>query len=179
MLSVFGYGVFFVLFFGMLHAKARRWRMLAAVYGGDGGPVREKRTMQSAVLLGIGGYNSLKGILTIGVHDRGVSLRVLPPFSLFHDALFIPYGDIRGWRTSWYLDVQSIELEFTGVPAIKMVVPADQAEFIGSFAGRKMTLSAAEPPQGKAGQGWRAFALVHAGLSLVMIAWLSVMWLTH
>lgn len=179
MFSVFGYSVFFVLFFGMLHANARRWRMLAAIYGGDGGPLRDKRSLQSAVLLGIGGYNSLKGILTIGVHDEGVSLRVLPPFSLFHDPLFIPYRDIRGWRTSWYLDTQSIELEFAGVQAIKMVVPADQAEFIGSFAGRRMPLSAAEPPQGKAGQGWRALTLVHAGISLVMIAWLSVIWLTQ
>mgnify|MGYP000256381401 CR=1 FL=1 len=179
MLSVIGYSVFFVLFFGTLHAQARRWRMLAASYGGVAGPPRDKRSMQSAVLLGIGGYNSLKGILTIGVHDEGVSLRVLPPFSLFHDPLFIPYGDIRGWRTTWYLDAPSVELEFDGVPGIKMVVPADQAEFIGSSAGRKMALSAAEPPQGKAGQGARAFALVHAWLSLVMLASLLFVWLTQ
>lgn len=178
MLSVFGFGVFIALFGGMLRANAWRWRQLAAIYGGDGGPVRDKRSMQSGVLLGLGGFNSLHGILNIAVHDKGVSFRVMAPFSLFHDPLFIPYRDIRGWQTSWYLDAPSVEFEFEGVPAIKMVMSAEQAEWIASFAGQRLTLHTVEPPGGKSGQGWRALNLVHAGVSLVMLVWLSTVLLT-
>lgn len=179
MLSVIGYGVFIALFGGMLRIQARRWRYLAASYAGDAGPSRETRTMQNVVLMGLGGYNSLTGIVTIGVHDTGVSFRVMLPFSLFHDPLFIPHRDIRGWRTSWYLDAESVELDFHGAPEVKMIVSAEQAEWLRAVAGHGIKLHAVEPPDGKAGQGWRAFALVHAGISLVMIAWLSVVWLSQ
>lgn len=173
MLSLFGMSVFLALFFGMLRATARRWRYLAQSYAKVPGPPLEKRHMQSAVLLGLSGFNSLKGILTVGVHQTGVSLRVLPPFSLFHDPLFIPYGDISGWRTSWYLDARSTELQFRKAHDVKMVVPAELAEWIGGFAGEKMKLRETSPPGGRAGRGWHAFTLAHAGMSLVMLGVLA------
>jgi hypothetical protein len=126
--------------------------------------------MQSVVLIGLGAFNSLKGIVTIAVHETGVSLRVMKLFSLFHDPLFIPYKDIRGWETTWYLDGRSTELQFNGVPDIKMVVPFEQAEWIRSYSGQKMMLRNVPPPNGKAGQGWRAFILVHMGYTLAMLA---------
>ncbi len=169
MLAVFGYSVFFVLFFGMLWRQAFRWRNLAQYYAGDGGRLLEHRNLQSAVLLGQGGFNSLKGILKIGVNEKGVSLRVMKPFSLFHAPLFIPFADIRGWKTSWYLDAPSTELEFRRAPEIKIVVPSEQAEWIQSRAGQTMMLRDVPPPRGKAGQGWRAFLIAYAGYSLVML----------
>lgn len=178
MLSVFGMSVFVAIFGGMLWSNARRWRYLAKSYAATSPALIEKRSLQSVVLLGLGGYNSLKGIVTIGVHDDGVSLRVLAPFALFHVPLFIPYNDIRGWGTSWYVDARSSELTFRKAPDVQLVMPAEQAEWIGRFAGHKMLLRETPPPQGKAGQGWRAFALVHAGLGLGMVAWLSVQMLT-
>ncbi len=168
MLTLFGYSVFAFLFFGMLFRHACRWRRLADAYAGVGGRAIEKRTMQSAVLLGLGAYSSLKGLLTISVHETGVSLRVIPPFSLFHTPLLIPYKDIRGWETSWYLDAPSTELEFLCAPGVKMVMPADQAEWIRRFSGQKMVLRDIPPPNGKAGQGWRAFILTYAGIMIVM-----------
>ncbi len=126
--------------------------------------------MQDAVLLGLGGYKSLKGIITIGLHSNGISFRVMPPFALFHPPLFIPYDDIRGWRTTWYLDAHSIELEFLDAPAVKMIVPAAQAEWMQTHSGRRMVLHDTEPPAGKAGRGWYAFVLVSASFSLLMLA---------
>ncbi len=174
MLALFGYSVFAVLFFGALWRFACRWRYLADYYAADPGPPRTKRGLQSAVLLGLGGYNILKGILKVGVHDTGISLRILPPFNLFHKPLFIPYQEIEGWKTTWYLDARSTELAFRRAPEVKMVVPADLAQWIAGFSGRKLTLHDGPPPHGKAGRGWYAFALVTAAISLMMLA--GVIW---
>ena len=173
-LTVFGFGVFAFLFFGMLWRTAVRWRYLAGSYAGEHGRAIETRRMQNGVLLGLSGYNVVKGILNIGVHANGISFRILPPFSLFHRPLFIPYDDIRGWRTTWYLDSPSVALEFRNAPDVKMVVPADQAEWMRKFAGQKMVLHDTTPPNGKAGRGWYAFALASAGISLLMLVTLAV-----
>jgi hypothetical protein len=173
-LSVFGFGVFAFLFFGMLWRTAVRWRYLAARYAGQTGRAIETRRMQNGVLLGLSGYNSVKGIINIGVHPNGISFRIMPPFSLFHDPLFIPYDDIRGWKTTWYLDSPSVELEFRKAPDVKMVVPAEQATWMQKFAGHKMVLHDAAPPNGKAGRGWYAFALVGAAISLLMLVSLPI-----
>jgi hypothetical protein len=174
MLSVFGFCVFAALFGGALWRQACRWRHLAEVYSGHDDRPLETRTMQSAVLMGLGGYNALQGILQIGVHETGISLRVMPVFSLFHAPLFIPYGDIRGWTTSWYLNAPSIELEFRRTPAVKMIVPAEQAEWMKSRSSGSFRLHASAPPDGMAGRGWHAFTLVHVGVSAVMVMWLLV-----
>ena len=174
MLFIFGICVFVLIFGGILRANARRWRYLAKSYAAAAPAPIEKRSLQSVVLLGLGGYNSLKGIVTIGAHDDGVSLRVMTPFSLFHAPLFVPYSDIRGFGTSWYVDGRSSELTFRQAPDVKLVMPSEQAEWIAGFAGHRMLLRETPPPQGKAGQGWRAFALIHAGIGLGMVAWLSV-----
>jgi hypothetical protein len=178
-LSVFGLGVFAFLFFGMLWRTAVRWRYLAARYAGQTGRAIETRRMQNGVLLGLSGYNSVKGIINIGVHPNGISFRIMPPFSLFHDPLFIPYGDIRGWKTTWYLDSRSVELEFRNAPDVKMVVPADQAEWMQKFAGQKMVLHDATPPDGKAGRGWYAFVLIYAVISLLMLVVLAGIFLAR
>jgi len=183
MMTIFGFAVFIFIYGGMQRANARRWRHLAQVYAATADErahnhSSHKRSMQSIVLLGLGGFNSLKGIVTIAAHKDGVSLRVMAPFSLFHAPLFIPYRDIQGWSTSWYLDAPSTELGFRRVPDVKMVMSQDQAEWIRGFAGQQMVVRDTAPPQGKAGQGWRAFALVHAVIVVAGIGWLGVHWLS-
>lgn len=177
MLTVFGMIVFAVIFGGMLRANAFRWRYLAKSYAEKAGSVLDKRSMRSAVLIGLGAFNSLKGIITIGVHENGVSFRVMPIFSLFHEPLFVPYSDIRGWETTWYLDARSSELEFRLAPEVKMVLPAADAEWIRDHAGKKIVLRDVSPPQGKAGRAWHAITVVHAFASMVMIGWLSAYFL--
>jgi hypothetical protein len=172
-LTVFGLAVFVFIYGGMLRANAYRWRYLAKSYAVESGPIIEKRNMRSAVLVGLGAFNSLKGILTIAVHENGVSFRVMPLFSLFHEPLFVPYSDIRGWRTTWYLDAPSSELEFRRAPEVKMVLPTDDAEWIRSHAGHEMFLRDVNPPQGNAGRGWHAFTVAYLFASLAMVGWLA------
>ncbi|MBI1385161.1 MAG: hypothetical protein GC150_09645 [Rhizobiales bacterium] len=173
MLTVFGLAVFAFLFGGMLRAKAYRWRYLAESYAADPGPPVGERNMRSAVLVGLGAFNSLKGIMTIRTHETGVSFRVMPAFSLFHEPLFVPYTDIRGWKTTWYLDAPSSELEFRRAPQVKMILPAEDAEWIREHAGQKMAFRNVPPPQGNAGRASHFFATTHALLSLVMLAGLA------
>lgn len=171
MLTIYGLVVFAGIFGGMLWANARRWRYLSRGYAGDIGVPIEKRSMQSVVLLGLGGFNSLNGIVTLGVHETGLSLRILLPFSLFHSPLFVPYGDIEGWKTSWYLNAPSAELEFSRAPLVKMVMPAEQAEWIQDFAGRKVIFHEEMSPAGSAGRGWRFLLLIYGAVSIGMLIW--------
>ena len=173
MLSVFGIGVFALIFGGMLRATARRWRYLAGRYKAGRDLSVKTRHMQSAVLLGLGGFNSLKGIVTIGVSESGVSLRVMPIFSLFHAPLFIPHDEFQGWATSWYLDGQSTELQFRSAPHVNMVVPTETAQWIQGFSRRKMALHDVSPPTGEAGQGWRSLMLVQSGVAAFMVGGLA------
>ena len=175
MASHFGACIALGLFFGMLWRVAFRWRYLSDSYPEQPHTALEERRWQSAVLLGQGGFNSLKGIVKIGVHETGVSMRIVPPFSLFYPPLFIPYGDIRGWRTTWYLDARSTELELRRAPDIKIVMPQEQAEWIAGSADHKMTLRDDRPPGGNAGRGWHKFAVASAALSLGMVVWVAIL----
>jgi hypothetical protein len=91
-----------------------------------------------------GAFNSYKGILKIGVDQNGVSLAIIRPFSFFYfcEPLFIPYSEIKGWQQQWYLDSKSVELEFARVPEVKMVMPADQVEWMRKRSGLQMTVLA-------------------------------------
>lgn len=179
MLNVFGLLVFAALLGGMLRAKAYRWRYLAQIYGGEAGPVIDTRSMRSAVFIGLGAFNSLRGVITIGIHERGVSFRVMPLFSLFHDPFWVPYRDIRGWKTTWYLDAPSSELEFRRAPDVKLVVSADDAAWIQRHSGHAMPLSDQPPPHGSAGRGWHSLALGHAFAALIVIGWLLAHFFLH
>lgn len=158
-LTIFGLAVFCFLYFGILWQHSRRWRYLADTYAGDGGEPIDSRRMQGGVLIGMGAYESLHGILNISAHDTGVGLRMMLPFSLFRAPLFIPYTDIKGWQTTWYLDAPSTELSFRRTPEVKVVISQERAEWLAGYSGNKLTLNDVPPPQGKAGQGWRAFVL--------------------
>ncbi len=172
MLAVFGLLVFAFLFGGALRTNAYRWRYLAKSYAGEAGAVIDKRDKRSMVLIGLGAFNSFTGIVTIGIHKRGVSFRVMPIFALFHDPIVVPYSDIRGWKTIWYLNARSSELELRYAPDVKLIIPTEDAEWIRSHAGHEMMLSDIAPPQGNAGRGWRIAMDVYAIASLAMIGWL-------
>lgn len=173
MSMVFGWVVFALLYGGILWATSRRWRYLARSYASDAGPALNKRTMRSAVLIGLGGIQSIKGIMTIAVHRNGVSFRMMRIFSLFHDPFFVPYSDISGWKTTWYLDARSSELQFRRAPDVKVVLPEEEAVWIRAYANGQMMLRDVNPPHGNAGRGWYAFSVGHAVLSLVMIFGIS------
>ncbi len=169
MLHVFGFVFVAVFLGGVYRATARRWRYLAQSYAGDRGPVLANRHMRSVVLIGLGAFNSLKGIVTIGVHKDGVSFRVMPLFSLFHKPLFVPYRDISAWDTTWYINSPSSELHFRRAPDVKMVLPAEDVAWIKAHSGHTMVLQNTRPPQGQAGRRWHALIVGQAVLSIAVV----------
>lgn len=176
MLSLIGVGTFLFFFGGILRANAYRWRRLAESYAKDTPSVCKRRqTMQTVVLISAGGFNSLKGIVTIGVHDNGVSLSVMPVFSLFHAPLFIPFSDIESGETTWYLNAQSVELSFRKEPDIKLVMSADQLDWISQASAKKITVTHNSIQRPSPTGRWHAFATIHAGISLIMVG--CIVWL--
>lgn len=125
-LSVFGGSLAIVLW-----RNAIDWRYLAGIYPSLRSRAIEARHMQNAVSYGVGGASrSYNGILTIERHDTGVALRILPPFSIFHAPIFIPFTDIIGWNQQWYLNSKSVEIEFLRAPNVKFVMPLSQIEWL-------------------------------------------------
>ncbi len=61
MLHLIGLSVFVFLFGGILWRDSFRWRYLSMRYAGEGNRPIEQRNLQSAVLLGLSGFKSLKG----------------------------------------------------------------------------------------------------------------------
>lgn len=126
--TIFGLAFFAVLYGAIVWRHSMRWRYLADAYAGKSGQPVEARRMQSGVLIGLGEFESLYGILNISVHETGVGLRILLPYSLFRTPLFIPYSDVQGWVTTWYLNAPSTELSLRRAPDVKITMPAEQAE---------------------------------------------------
>ncbi|WP_404305640.1 hypothetical protein [Neorhodopirellula lusitana] len=89
----------------MWKANARRWTRLAQTYRAvDPGICIRKRTMQTVILVaGDIGWNSYKGIVTVGVTREGILLKVMPLFSIFHPPLLIPHADCHIEPRRWYL----------------------------------------------------------------------------
>jgi hypothetical protein len=169
MLIFIGASTFVFIFGGMLWTTARRWRSLAAHYARETPFAIEKRIMQSVILTSASGYNAHKGIITIGLHETGLSMRVMKPFSLFHQPLFIPYADIHSGPTIWYLNAHSIELAFRQEPDIRLVMSADQVSWINAASPQKFTVETRSSQRQSPTTRWHAFATVHAAIALVMV----------
>ncbi|MEL7049058.1 MAG: hypothetical protein AAFO75_08895, partial [Pseudomonadota bacterium] len=116
-----------------------------------------------------------KGIVKIGVHHEGISFRVLTPFSMFHPPLFVPFAEISGWSTTWYLNAKSNEFKFQRARDVQMVMCSEQAEWIRSHSGENLIIHDRAPAAGNAGRGARALSMAIAAMSVVMLGWLSVL----
>lgn len=140
-LYVVGYGVFFGLMYGIWKANARRWTRLARKYGCIDGSLSEesqcfaKRTMQTVILVGGDvGWNSYKGIVTVGVTPEGILLQLMPPFSTFHRPLLIPFRDSRVEPKQWYLFGKSFQYSVAQVSDVQIIVHDELQHWIESQA---------------------------------------------
>ncbi len=141
LLLLFGLGVFAAFYGSMLYRTAFRWRNLAEFYERPWRETPAKRHLQSATFYGNGvALNTYNGIVTLGVHPDGLALKLLDPFSAFHPPLFVPYDEIKGHKQNWYLNSKAYELEFRQFQDIKIVMPADQVDWIQSSSGGQLDL---------------------------------------
>ncbi|WP_146535216.1 hypothetical protein [Rubripirellula reticaptiva] len=122
----------------MWKLNARRWTRLARQYHAvDATGSVAERTMQTVILVaGDIGWNSYKGIATVGVTREGISLQLMSPFSIFHPPLLIPYGDCHIEPTRWYLIGKTVQYTLRGVGDVKMIIHDDLQVWIESQAAK-------------------------------------------
>ncbi|MDX2275993.1 MAG: hypothetical protein NW206_11145 [Hyphomonadaceae bacterium] len=121
----------FAAFFGYaLYRDSWRWRLLAQSYAAatDARPLAQHWT--NVVLEGAKfGWNNYAGVALLGYDNRGLFLRLLPPFSYLHPPLFFPYADIKLTQARWFLqDACAIELRES--QGIRIIINTDAQRWI-------------------------------------------------
>ena len=136
-LAIFGQGVFFGLMYAVWKANARRWNRLARFYRADDELSEETirccpmRRMQTVILVGGHvGWNSYKGIVSVGVTNQGIVLRLLPPFSFLHPPLFIPFRESRIEPRKWYLIGRTSQLTVDQVSNVQIILDDELLQWI-------------------------------------------------
>lgn len=142
-----GFALVIVLLYFIYHRSAFRWQYLAETYARPWGRPFRVKHLQSAVLYGMrAGGNIHRGIVTIGIEERGVAFKPFWLLAPFHEPLFIPYEDIKGWNQQWYLDDTSVELEFIRAPEVKLLMAASEFKWIREFAGNQLDIKEIRSP---------------------------------
>ncbi len=102
--NLLGFVVLVGLLRFLLHAHGRMWRRVSDVYGASAGdPPRVRRFPEQAVISG-GGLAFRRYVpLTAGIHARGVSLTLAPPFSIGCPPIFLPFEEMNIRPSGWYV----------------------------------------------------------------------------
>lgn len=167
-ISVF-VGSLYIIYF----RDSYRWRYLGEFYQAPWLRPIETRYFQHAVMYGKGvASKSYNGLLTIGVHEHGLALSVIPPFSFFHKPLFIPYSEIKGWQQFWYLNSKSYELEFLSAPDVKLVMPASQVKWLREKSRGQMAVVSEPSPHRQRPNFWYAVIVVQGLMGFGLLAYL-------
>lgn len=148
MLQAVGYGVLVTLLYGVWKCNARRWTRLARAYSASDGLQTDTsecyatRTMQTVILVGGHmGFNSYKGIVTVGVTSHGILFRLMAPFAMFHPPLLIPFRDCQIEPKQWYLIGKTSQFTLKQVSDVQMIVHDELLQWIGAQASQLATAS--------------------------------------
>lgn len=161
----------------MWKRMAFRWDYLATHFGQPWTNPPAFKLMQNGIIYGLGGVSqSYSGILSIGVFANGIGFKVVQPFGLFHTPLFVPFDQIKAWNQDWYINADSVELEFPNAPEVKIIMPKDQIDWIHeqSRGGLAMPMDAS-PNQTDIGL-WKALAGFYIGMTILAILFYGGRW---
>lgn len=174
-----GLGVAFGAVGFIYFRDSHMWRYLEESYGRPWQRPIEARRFQHAVAYGRGiASRSYNGLLTIGVHEQGIALRIVPPFSIFQKPLFIPFADIKGWKQIWYLNSKSYELEFESAPEVKLVMPASQISWLQEASRGQFAVFNQHSPHKQRPNLWYVIIIIQALMALGLLAYLGFRYLT-
>jgi len=160
----------------MSKRHARAWQTLQPFYSADWDGAAVTRHMQNLMIYSEGDFaRHYQGIVTIGVFPKGVGIRFMPILGAFHDPIFVPYADIKGWRQKWYIDAKSVELCFKKTPDLRIIMPKSQIDWIAEQGFANIAVSDKPPPTGN----W-PYATFFAAIILLalMIGTLAAAYLT-
>ena len=126
---------------------AESWQKFQPFYGKDWeNPVAKKR-MQNLLLYSKGDFaRHYPGLVTFGVFPNGLGIRFMPILGAFHDPIFVPYEDIKGWHQTWYINAKSVELSFAKIPELRIILPASQVAWIAAQGYGNIPVSPEKPP---------------------------------
>jgi hypothetical protein len=125
-MEVFAFTVFPILFIGMGCAvcfglaRLGGWHSLASRYGTISTPAFCETFRMQSGRVGIVDYSSS---LTIRVSDLGIHLSVMPPFSLGHSPLLIPWSDISSQEPKKLLWRELISFNVGHPPIATITLP--------------------------------------------------------
>ena len=154
----------------MWNRMAERWQYLATHYGRSWQGPQAFKLLQNGIIRSQGGLSqSYSGILSIGVFANGIGLKLVPPFSAFHTPLFIPFNEIKAWDQKWYINSDSVELDFPSAPEVKIILPKDQVDWIYRQSHGGFELPAGASPHQTDIALWKAFAGFYLGMTILFV----------
>lgn len=167
-----------IFFLGFVWKRmAARWNYLAMHFGQTWENPISFKLLQNGIIYGLGKPSqSYSGILSIGVFANGIGFKIVPPFGLFHAPLFIPFNQIKAWNQDWYINAESVELEFPNAPEVKIIMPKDQIDWIHeqSRGGIDIPMNAS-PNQTDIGL-WKALAACYIGMTVLAVLFFGGQW---
>lgn len=171
--AAFGLALVCGLLYFVYKRFAADWEDLAGIYGRPWQPPRiQKRFANLVVYSEQRPPRTYKGVVSIGLHEDGIGLRPNRWLVPFHEPVFVPYDEIKGWRQDWYLDTPSVELSLRRAPALRLIMPKHQVEWLTRFADESIPISPDRPPHGGP---WlsRGAAIVLGLLTVAMVVFLA------
>ncbi|MEL7128457.1 MAG: hypothetical protein AAGK23_02830 [Pseudomonadota bacterium] len=145
----------------IIKANVRDWDVLVAKYGRDWATPAMQKNMQTAILYSDGRpAKTYNGIITIGLFREGVGFKLNSILAPLHRPILVPYKDVQGYKKDWFLNADSMELEFRKTPGMRLIMPADQVDWIAAGAKDRVSISDQYPSHGKSPWATRAAAFL-------------------
>jgi hypothetical protein len=130
-----------VLFAGALYLVIRfqniRWRLLVPTYASSA-EKPAKAVKRFAVVVARGGmpfFTKYVGV-SIAIHDDGLGLRIVPPFSFGAPPLFLPFDEMTVRRTDWYLNSGSFSIRMRRNAGVELIIDEELFSWIQANTDR-------------------------------------------
>ncbi|WP_371396180.1 hypothetical protein [Fretibacter rubidus] len=148
-IHIFGAAFVFTICAFIYKRHAREWEALAKVYGRKWVKPIAIKNMRSMVLYTEGEpARTYPGIMTIGVYSEGIGLKPIWWLAPFHNPVFIPFSDIKGWQQRWYWDSKSVELAFDQAPHLRIIMPKSQISWVSEQGAENIDVFPGKPNTG-------------------------------
>jgi hypothetical protein len=120
---LFGLLVLVALIRFALSLHGRQWRLVADLYGAAPGDPPRARRFPELVVMNAGGLAFRRYVpLTVGIHARGISLRLSPGFSVGCPPIFLPFEELSIRPSSWYVWGEAWGIRAAKAPDVEIVV---------------------------------------------------------
>jgi hypothetical protein len=130
-----------VLFAGALYLVIRfqnlRWRLLAPAYASSADrPAKAVKRFATVVARGGMPFFTKYVGVSIAIHDDGLGLRIVPPFSFGAPPLLLPFDEMTVRRTDWYLNSGSFSIRMKRDAGVELIIDEELFSWIQANTNR-------------------------------------------